>query len=199
MLDASPIIVIGYRGSEPSIMEGLFGQNKEGRLDFPNGVYWCVRYGESLHPNVEAFARRLGSNFRLLQIDGFDEVLVDLSKELAGQDRYAAAGAGAGLLPDILAFDERVVEHASIDDLDMDLALSILREYCEKLGRAPLTRETLLALMREQGLIALNSGLDKITAGVTFAIRQTHPGFFPPRRGIVDGSGQETRRYTTAT
>ena len=40
MLDASPIIIIGYRGSEPSIMEGLFGQNKEGRLDFSNGVYW---------------------------------------------------------------------------------------------------------------------------------------------------------------
>ena len=92
MLDASPMIVIGYRGSEPSVMEGLFGQNKEGRLDFPNGVYWCTRHGESLHPNVEAFARRLGSNFRLLRIDGFDELFAELSKELAGHDRYAAAG-----------------------------------------------------------------------------------------------------------
>jgi hypothetical protein len=33
MLNALPIIVVGYRGSEPSIMEGLFGQNKEGRLE----------------------------------------------------------------------------------------------------------------------------------------------------------------------
>ena len=50
-------------------MEGLFGQNKEGRLDFPNGVYWCSRHGEGPHPNVEAFARRLGSNFRLLNAE----------------------------------------------------------------------------------------------------------------------------------
>ena len=108
MLNASPIIVIGYRGSEPSMMEGLFGQNKEGRLDFPNGVYWCARHGESLHPNVEAFARRLGSNFRLLRIDGFDELFADLSKELAGHDRYAVAGAGGRTQHDIQAFDERV-------------------------------------------------------------------------------------------
>jgi hypothetical protein len=98
MLDASPIIVIGYRGSEPSIMEGLFGQSKEGRLDFPNGVYWCTRQGESLHPNVEAFARRLGSNFRLLRIEGFDELFSDLFKELAGHDRYAAAGSAGSSL-----------------------------------------------------------------------------------------------------
>ena len=31
------------------------------------------------------------------KIDGFDEVLAGLSKELAGHARYAAAGAGAGL------------------------------------------------------------------------------------------------------
>ena len=89
MLNASPIIVIGYRGAEPSIMEGLFGQNREGRLDFPNGVYWCVRHGESAHPNVESLARRVGSNFKFLRIDGFDELLTDLSKELEGHDRYA--------------------------------------------------------------------------------------------------------------
>jgi len=48
LLAASPIIVIGYRGAEPSVMEGLFGQNKEGRLDFPHGVYWCLRHGETM-------------------------------------------------------------------------------------------------------------------------------------------------------
>ena len=135
MLKASPIIVIGYRGSEPSIMEGFFGQNKEGRLDFPNGVYWCVRHGETPHPNVEAFSRRLGSNFRLLRIEGFDELLFDLSKELAGYDRYAAGV--AGLVSDNQAFDERVVEHASVNDIDMDLALSTLTEYCKKLEGPP--------------------------------------------------------------
>lgn len=44
---ASPVIVIGYRGSEPSIMEGLCGQSDSGRLDFRNGVYWCTREAKS--------------------------------------------------------------------------------------------------------------------------------------------------------
>lgn len=178
MLNASPIIVVGYRGSEPSIVEGLFGQSKPGRLDFPNGVYWCLRHGESLHPNVAAFSRRLGSNFRLLRIDGFDELLADLSKELAGHDRYAT-GAGGRSVHDVQTFDERVTPQATLDDLDLDLALSILREYCQKLGRAPLTREMLLALMREQGLIVANSGRDKVTAGALLLFGKRTQEYFP--------------------
>jgi hypothetical protein len=191
MLDASPIIVIGCRGSEPSIMEGLFGRHKAGRLDFPNGVYWCVRHGESPHPNVEAFARRLGSNFRLLRIDGFDELLSDLSKELAGHDRYASGT----VLQDVQAFDERVVEHGTIDDVDMDLALSILSEYCKKLGRAALTRETLPALMREQGLVVSNSGIDKVTAGALLLFGKRPQDFFPHAVVTLTEAGKKREIY----
>ncbi len=195
MLNASPIIVVGYRGSEPSIMEGLFGQNKEGRLDFPNGVYWCTRHAESLHPNVEAFARRLGTNFRLLRIDGYDELFADLSKELAGHDRYATAGAGGRTQHDIQAFDERVTDQATLDDLDLDLALSILREYCQKLGRAPLTREVLLTLMREQGLIVPNSGNDKVTAGALLLFGKRTQDFFPHAVVALTEAGKKREIY----
>jgi hypothetical protein len=195
MLNASPMIVVGYRGSEPSIMEGLFGQNKEGRLDFPNGVYWCARHGESLHPNVEAFARRLGTNFRLLRIDGFDELFADLSKELAGHDRYAATGAGSRTLHDIQAFDERVTEQATLEDLDMDLALSILREYCQKLGRAALTRDMLLTLMREQGLIVPNGVNDKVTAGAVLLFGKRTQDFFPHAVVSLTEAGKKREIY----
>jgi hypothetical protein len=195
MLNASPIIVVGYRGSEPSIMEGLFGQNKEGRLDFPNGVYWCTRHAESLHPNVEAFARRLGTNFRLLRVDGFDELFADLAKELAGHDRYAVAGAGGRTQHDIQAFDERVTEQATLDDLDLDLALSILREYCQKLGRAPLTREMLLTLMREQGLIVPNSGSDKVTVGALLLFGKRTQDFFPHAVVSLTEAGKKREIY----
>jgi hypothetical protein len=195
MLNASPIIVVGYRGSEPSIMEGLFGQSKEGRLDFPNGVYWCTRHGESLHPNVEAFQRRLGTNFRLLRIDGFDELFADLSKELVGHDRYAAAGNGSRTIHDFQAFDERVTPNATLDDLDLDLALSILREYCQKLGRAPLTRDVLLALMREQGLIVPNSGADKVTAGALLLFGRRPQEFFPHAVVALTEAGKKREIY----
>ena len=195
MLNASPIIVIGYRGSEPSIMEGLFGQSKEGRLDFPNGVYWCTRHAESLHPNVEEFARRLGSNFRLLHIDGFDELFADLSKELAGHDRYALTGNGGRTSHDVQAFDERVTESATLEDLDLDLALSILREYCQKLGRAPLTREMLLALMREQGLIVPNSGNDNVTVGALLLFGKRTQDFFPHAVVSLTEAGKKREIY----
>jgi hypothetical protein len=195
MLDASPIIVIGYRGSEPSVMEGLFGQNKEGRLDFPNGLYWCARHGESLHPNVEAFARRLGSNFRLLRIDGFDELFAELQKELEGHDRYAVVGAGGRTPHDSQAFDERVTAHATLEDLDLDLALSILREYCQKLGRAPLTREMLLPLMREQGLIVANSGSDQVTAGALLLFGKRTQDFFPHAVVSLTEAGKKREIY----
>jgi hypothetical protein len=195
MLDASPVIVIGYRGSEPSIMEGLFGQNNEGRLDFPNGVYWCARHGESVHPNVEAFARRLGTNFRLLRIDGFDEILAELTKELAGHDRYAAAASSRGFSRDVQAFDERVRTEAALEDLDLDLALSILREYCKKLGRAALTREMLLPLMREQGLILADHGSDKVTAGALLLFGKKTQKFFPHAVISLTEAGKKRQIY----
>jgi hypothetical protein len=144
---------------------------------------------------VEAFARRLGSNFRLLRIDGFDELFSDLSKELTGHDRYAS-GAGSATLPqDRRAFDEGVVEQASINEIDMDLALSILSEYCKKLGRSPLTRDTLPALMREQGLTVPTSGGDKVTAGALLLFGKTPQELFPHAVVALTEAGKKREIY----
>jgi len=179
LLDSSPIIVIGYRGTEPSVMDGLFAQAKQGRMDFAHGVYWCIRHGEMPHPNVEALARRIGSNFRLLQVDGFDELFHDLSNELAGQDRYSSATGSESFSTESQAFDERIVAGAVLGDLDIDLALSIMREYCEKLGRAAVTSETLLPLMREQRLVVSDGGKDSITGGALLLFGNHAQHFFP--------------------
>lgn len=93
LLRSSPIVVIGYRGSEPSIMNGLFGQSDSGRLDFRNGVFWCVRKSDSPHPKVLELAERLGSNFTFVEIEGFDEVLTSAAKQLVGRDRFSAVHA----------------------------------------------------------------------------------------------------------
>lgn len=195
MLDASPVIVIGYRGAEPSVMEGLFSQAKEGRLDFPNGVYWCMRSGEAPHPNVAALARRLGSNFRLLTITGFDELLTALTTELKGEDRYTDVAVTSRPISCKQAFDERVVETASIDDLDLDLALAVLGEYCNKLGRAALTRTTLLALMREQGLLVPASTTDSVTIGALLLFGRRPQDFFPQAVISLTENGKKREVY----
>ena len=195
LLDSSPLIVIGYRGAEASIMEGVFSQVKTGRMDFPHGIYWCIRHDETPHPNVQALQRRLGSNFRLLRIDGFDELLNDLSIELAGQDRYVAATGSAPVPGDLRAFDERIVSGAAIGDLDLDLALSVMREYCAKLGRAPVTAETLLPLMREQGLVVTNGQTDALTAAALLLFGNRNQHFFPHAVISVTESGKKREVY----
>jgi hypothetical protein len=192
----APIVVIGYRGAEQSIMQGVFGQSKEGRLDFPQGVYWCVREGETPHANILALEKRLGSNFQFVRIEGFDELLEGLAVELAAEDRYTRAlrqpDAPIGVS---LSFDERVIEQASIDDLDLDLALSVLRQYCEKLGRAPVTHETLFALMREQGLLVANEQLDSVTAGAVLLFGKRTQEFFPHAVVSVTEAGKKRQIY----
>jgi len=195
VLDGSPIIVVGYRGSEPSIMEGIFAQYKAGRLDFPQGIYWCVRDGETPHPNVQALARRLGSNFRLLTIDGFDELMTRLSRELEGFDRYTSEQDASGAASENIAFDERIVEDASPEDLDRDLALSVLRTYCEKLKRAPVTHDTLFPLMREQGLIVRDGGTDKVTVAAILLFGKSPQVFFPHAVVSVTEAGKKREIY----
>ena len=194
LLRASPIVVIGYCGSEPSIMEGLFGQNDTGRLDFPNGVFWCVRGSEPLHPNVQSLANRIGSNFQLLTIDGFDEVMDSVSKGLVGLDRYAKTHRQSDAAS--LAFDERVCDAASINDLDMNLALATLRVYCDKLGRAPLTRELLPLLLREQGLlIPGDDGQDRVSNAAILLFGLETQRFLPQAVVAVTEGGKKREVY----
>ncbi|PQA75149.1 hypothetical protein C3731_02725 [Brucella oryzae] len=91
LLEFSPLIVMGYRGYEPSIMSSLLGAEDQ---KFRHGIFWCVRTGEQLHPNVQSLSARLGSNFQKLEIKGFDEILTDLNLELP-----VSSGSSPFLLP----------------------------------------------------------------------------------------------------
>jgi hypothetical protein len=177
-LTDSPLIVIGYRGAEPSIMESLLGKNTRRTQNFKNGIYWCALEGEPVHPNVETLRRTVGSNFRLLEILGFDELMEELSRELAGEDLYPSAR-GIEQAQGTLAFDDRAVTTANCDDLDHDLMLAVMREYCVKLGRAAVTRDTLPGLLREQGLLVTIEGVEYPTAGCILLFSKNPQKHFP--------------------
>lgn len=178
LLAESPLVVIGYRGAEPSIMEHLLRDSAAETHNFKNGVYWCVRKGETLHPNVEAFQRQIGSNFTALEIEGFDELLDHLSRNLRSEDRYLhSAAKGASTQP--AAFDDRPIEDATFADLDQDLMIATLKDYCEKLGRPPVTKDTLLGLLREQGLLINSSGREVPTTGCILLFARDLQRWFP--------------------
>ncbi len=154
LLEATPLIVVGYRGAEPSIMQSLLG---DPGLKFRHGIYWCHRPGEAPHPNVQALEQRLGTNLRLVEIDGFDELFVDLNRELTGVQRFS--------LPDATTlkrqFDDEPVMAATWADVDADLALTTLRKYCAKLNRGLIEGSKIKALMRELGLLVAVDGYEK--------------------------------------
>ncbi len=88
LLEDSPLVVVGYRGAEPSITRDLLlGAASEAR-GFRKGIYWCVREGETLHENVVELQAKLGGNFVPLTITGFDELMNELSDALIDEDLY---------------------------------------------------------------------------------------------------------------
>jgi hypothetical protein len=154
LLRSTPLIVVGYRGAEPSIMDCLLGD--AGDLAFRKGIYWCHMKGAELHPNVEKLAQRLGGNFRLLEIGGFDELLADLDRELAGRQR-ALGRPVADARPD---FDDRPAAGATLSDLDLDLALHTAHIYARKLGLPEPSAATLNSFLRELGLLTNCGGIE---------------------------------------
>ena len=170
LLESTPLVIVGYRGAEPSIMESLLG---DPALKFRHGIYWCIRAGEKPHSNVEALAQRLGSNFQYLEIDSFDELFVDLNSELAGVQRFAPLASTAAK-----QFDDRPVDGATWADIDVDLALSTLRTYCLKLERGAIDSQQLKPLMRELGLLVPSSGEEKPSVACVLLFGRQPERFF---------------------
>ncbi len=163
-LASSPLVVMGYRGAEPSIVEHLLSRNAQKAHLFKKGIFWCSLSGEPLHPLVEALRAKVGANLRSLEIADFDSTLRDIGAALVGEDLYSTE-VSSSHLERPLPFDDRPLSAAGMGDLDHDLLLTVMRTYCEQLGRSPVTAATLLALLREQGLVHRIDGADAPTAG----------------------------------
>ena len=134
LLRDHPLIVVGYRGAEPSIMQHLLVAQAARLEFFRMGVYWCAANysgAESLHPLVRSFADVIGTNFQVVPIAGFDELMERLSllRESADSD-LAGPTATAGVESQVVCFDMRVQEQATLAELDLNLARSRLLTYC---------------------------------------------------------------------
>jgi NAD-dependent SIR2 family protein deacetylase len=135
LLRDHPLVVIGYRGTERSIMKHLLVDQAELCGRFREGIYWCHLPGSVPRldsPYVAELAATIGSNLQFVEIDGFDELLVaaDRSVQASTADTWGdgtalpeAAGAihVHDLLPSSLTLDSintsllktKLVEYAS--------------------------------------------------------------------------------------
>jgi len=157
LLHDSPLVVIGYRGAEPSITHHLLGSSTVDDLHFRNGLYWCLRKGDSLHPNVISLRDRLKSNFQLVEIDGFDELLTSLDKELEGESWYSGTiGRSVTLAPGPVAkarFDLEPLPDRTTKDLNHELILSTLSEYVKRFNWPEITQQNYLTFLEGIGFL----------------------------------------------
>jgi len=73
------LVVVGYRGNDRSIMDILDMMiRSEGYL--PHGLYWCIHKGSKVCKKLDRLLRR--EKVYLVEIDGFDEFMAELHKEL---------------------------------------------------------------------------------------------------------------------
>jgi hypothetical protein len=127
-------------------MNGLLGRVASGRTAFRNGLYWCSRGNEQLHPHVQELAQRVGTNFRRVKIEGFDEILGELDFLVRDVDHF---GKGFEVAAPEPAPDEVAVSDAAITEIDLDLALATLSRWASRLHRGTVKSDNFEALMLE--------------------------------------------------
>lgn len=154
LLNDSPLIVVGYRGAEPSVMQHLLEEGIEESHNYHCGVYWCVRPGEILHDNVKSLREKLGSNLSVVEISGFDELLTSLDKEL--EDQWWFIGPTKASPPAISLdhrFDLQPLDGTTLQDLDHDLILSTFSQYCKRFKLPELDKDNYLVFLERQGFL----------------------------------------------
>lgn len=131
LLRDHPLIVVGYRGAEPSIMCDLLMQGAATILGFRNGVYWCsLSEPSDIHPLVAKLADQIGSNFQLVRIEGFDQAMSEWTR--FAQDLHPGQTAppppAPRTAPDLQPSTGR------LDGFDWALVSRTLRDYSERLA-----------------------------------------------------------------
>ncbi|MCI0390766.1 MAG: hypothetical protein MOB07_18630 [Acidobacteria bacterium] len=196
VLRDSPLVVVGYRGSEPSIAKHLLEAGIRETNGYRHGIYWCLLKGERPHENVIHLQHLLGSNFRLLEIDGFDELMEALDRELE-QEIWLPGNSdpvSARNLAD-LSYDHRPIEDVKLADLDHDLILTTLASYCRQLKISQVRQENYLAWMQEQGLLVKEENVYKPTIGCYLLFGREVSERFPYARVGITTSGKKRQVF----
>jgi hypothetical protein len=133
LLRDHPVVVVGYRGAEASVMNDLFlAQGADG---FLHGVYWCLldsAISSPLPSFVTQLANQIGSNFQLVPIKGFDDLI---EKDLLANMIAAGArptrrqsGHSVGGMP----ADMRPIDGFDVSGFEQSLLQARLSQYAEK-------------------------------------------------------------------
>jgi len=138
LLRDHPLVIIGYRGSEPSVMRHLLMNNAETTNNFRHGIFWCKLKGDDTDaPLVDELATMLGSNFTTVEIDGFDELFSrDLwNLHLDGHKQALSVPTPIDTYQPSPAptYEMSVIEEAKTEEFDWAVLRARIVQYCQAL------------------------------------------------------------------
>ncbi len=140
LLRDHPLIVVGYRGAEPSVMKTIFLDHLATANYFPRGIFWCLRDAEdeySLSPMARCLARNAADNFALVRITGFDEFMAEFADNIIEDPTQRGLGSANSIdgLPDSgFSFDLEKTPHVSKDCLNLPELYRIVSEHSKRIG-----------------------------------------------------------------
>ena len=147
LLRDHPLVVIGYRGAELSVMRHLLINHAKEVSNYRHGIYWCSRdykaeKSDNLTQLVHELAGEIQTNFQVVPIAGFDEVMDDLWRHIlqqpdSHQTQRTTVNEGSTLHP----YDLRMLTNAGLDDFEWPPMRVRLLQYCERIDiRVPTVR-----------------------------------------------------------
>ena len=170
LLRDHPLIVIGYRGAEPSIMQHLLYDQLAGTNGFRRGIFWCVLPDADIHPAVTELQTKLAGNLQLVVIPGFDDLMAAVAGHCRTLPSIVIQPVVAVQDDSRVPFDMRVTPDAALEELDWARVQVQLVAYCRKmqidLPPTPIAREWLEARMEQLDLLRRTAtGLCPTNAG----------------------------------
>lgn len=133
MLRDHPLIVVGYRGAEPSIVRSLLLEQANFANNYPQGIFWCSLDGK-IHPLVAELAHAIYPNFEIVVISGFDELLRTVSDHCDRLPKRMLPPSRALTLPVRLPFDMTSLSAAALDELNWNKIREELIVYCQRMN-----------------------------------------------------------------
>ena len=169
LLRDHPLVVVGYRGAEPSVMRHLLLEQAEACKSYRRGIYWCYRKGGdplAESPLLRELQSQIQTNLLFVEIDGFDGLLTSLDK-LVNAIPARPVGATSPAQIENLPFDMRPSDR-QLEDLSDTLVRSKLVSYAEALREdvpALDTPERLVAAMESHHLVVVDASATTATNG----------------------------------
>ncbi|MDQ3623818.1 MAG: hypothetical protein M3463_15225 [Verrucomicrobiota bacterium] len=198
IISYAPLVVIGYRGFERSVMKHLLEEGIEGSSRYKHGIYWCVRPNSDLHPNVSELAARIGTNFFLVEIAGFDEAVVELDRILSGRAGFQVqTSVPAHTAPNTdIPFDKSLRDDLGLEDLQPELLFTTAKTYAKNILDTDLQPEELERFLEANEFAQRDrKGTLRPTLGLYLLTGRDVSSRFPHLKTLVIRNGKQQQAF----